>query len=134
LAAEARELWSLSGPRTRAGTPTERLEGVLRAALGAMAEHPALCTRLTGYLAAAGTFAEMMLTSERRIFAPLRAILVEGQATHEFAVTDTNETASALMGALMLVGMSHIATSGELDAVAVGDRLVPQLLHGVVAP
>ena len=117
----------------RAGTPTERLDGVLRAALGAMAEHPALCTRLTGYLAAAGTFGQVVLAAERQVFAPVRAIIVEGQATQEFSVTDPAETASALMGALMFVGTGQILATGELDAQSVADRLVPQLLNGVVA-
>ena len=116
-----------------AGSPHERLERVLRAVLNTMAHHPALCTRLNGYLCSSDVMADVIMSAEQKIFAPVREILIEGRARDEFALDDPAEAAAALLGAISQAAMSQILATGRLDAETTGDRLVPLLLHGVLS-
>jgi TetR/AcrR family transcriptional regulator len=115
------------------GTPPERLEAVLRAALRAMAHHPALCTRLNGYLCSSDVMAEVVMSAEQKILGPVREILIEGRARGEFALEDPQEAATALLGAISQSSMSQILATGRLEAEETGDRLIPLLLHGVLS-
>ena len=111
------------------GTPTERLETVLRAMLSAMADHPALCTRLMGTMATDGG-GQIMMEIERAIMAPVRELLETGQAAGEFADVDPVDATTSLVGAISMVAMRH-TINGDFDPEAVAARLVPQLLHGL---
>lgn len=111
------------------GTPTQRLEAVLRAMLWAMADHPALCTRLMGTMATEGG-GHIMLEIERAIMAPVRELLNAGQAAGEFADVDPVDATTSLVGAVSMVAMRH-TINGDFNPQTVADRLVPQLLHGL---
>ena len=111
------------------GRPTERLEAVLRAMLRVMAEQPALCTRLLCSMVSEGN-GQVMVDAERALMAPVRQLLIEGQATGEFAAFDPVDTTTSLMGATSFVAMRH-TLAGHFDPEAVADRLVPQLVHGL---
>lgn len=113
------------------GTATERLEAVLRAMLGAMAEHPALCTRVMGSMATEGG-GEVMTQIERAIMGPVRELIAAGQAAGDFAEMEPADVTTALVGATSMVAMRH-TIGGDFDPEAVADRLVPQLLYGVCA-
>ena len=115
------------------GSPTERLEAVLRAMLTTMAEHPALCTRLNAYLCSSEVMADVIMSTEQKIRGPVRDILIEGRARDEFAADDPSEAATALLGAISQAAMSQILATGSLDAQATGDRLVSLLLRGVLS-
>jgi TetR/AcrR family transcriptional regulator len=111
------------------GTPTQRLEAVLRAMLRAMADHPALCTRVMGSMATEGG-SQIMMEIERAIMAPVRELLVAGQTAGDFADADPGDATTSLVGAISMVAMRH-TINGDFDPETVADRLVPQLLHGV---
>ena len=115
------------------GSPPERLEAVLRAVLDTMARHPALCTRLNGYMCASDVMADVIMSAEQKLVGPLREILIEGRARDEFALEDPGEAAVALLGAISQSAMSQILATGRLDAQATGDRLIPLLLRGVLS-
>ena len=112
------------------GSPSLRLEAVLRAMFGIMAEHPALCTRLLCLMANEGTAGQLMADVERTLMAPVRELLLEGRSTGEFVVSDLMDTTLSLMGAVSTVSMAHVA-NGTFEPDAIADRLVPQLLHGL---
>jgi TetR/AcrR family transcriptional regulator len=112
-----------------AGSPAERLAAVLRAMLRVMAEQPALCTRLLCSIVSEGD-GQVMVEAERTLMAPVRELLVEGQASGEFTTVDATDTTTSLMGATSFVAMRH-TLEGHFDPEAVADRLVPQLLHGL---
>jgi TetR/AcrR family transcriptional regulator len=112
-----------------AGSPAERLAAVLRAMLRVMAEQPALCTRLLCSIVSESD-GQVMVEAERTLMAPVRELLIEGQASGEFAALDPTDTTTSLMGAASFVAMRHTLT-GHFDPEAVADRLVPQLLHGL---
>ncbi len=113
------------------GSAPERLAGVMRAILHALAEHPALCVELPVALRESGGYEQVVESAERIVIAPLRDLLIEGKAAGEFTVPDVDTATIALMGALNMVGMMNIIRTGDLDADRVADVLVPQLLDGI---
>ena len=113
------------------GTLEERLESALRAFLQAIAEHPTLCTDLPIAVHQAGAFEEVAARMESVVLTPLRELLIEGRATGEFRLHDADIVAAALLGGLMQAAFMRYARLGEIDATALGDELVPVLLHGL---
>jgi len=113
------------------GGATLKLEAVLRAMLRTMAEHPALCTRLMGFVANGPAGAQLMGDVERTMMAPVRDLLTEAGAAGELVVTDPTDTTLALIGAVSTIAMVRTA-AGSYDPDDVADRLIPLLLNGLV--
>jgi TetR/AcrR family transcriptional regulator len=113
------------------GSAVDRLEAVLRAMVATMAEHPSLCTRLMAGMANGVTGAQLMAQVERTLMGPVRDLLVQGQGSGELVSSDPTDTTLALMGAVSTVAMVRTAT-GTFDPVDVADRLIPQLLNGLL--
>jgi AcrR family transcriptional regulator len=113
------------------GGATLKLEAVLRAMLRTMAEHPALCTRLMGFVANGPAGAQLMGDVERTMMAPVRDLLTEAGAAEELVVTDPTDTTLALIGAVSTIAMVRTA-AGSYDPDDVADRLIPLLLNGLV--
>jgi TetR/AcrR family transcriptional regulator len=120
---------AVSDAAKQPGTPTQRLEAVLRAMLRAMAEHPALCTRLMGSIVNDGG-SQVIQEIERAIMAPVRELLEAGQVAGEFADVDPVDATTSLIGAISMVAMRH-TINHDFDPDAVAAHLVPQLLHGL---
>lgn len=111
------------------GAASDRVERVFRALLEQMAEHPALCTRLLCWMTGA-TAEHVMVEAQGSLWAPLRALFLEGQAAGEFAEIDPVDATTAMIGALSMVAMHH-TVNGHFDPHAVADRLIPWLLDGL---
>ena len=124
---------AIAGAAASEGTVSERLTRAMTAILEGLEAHPPLCTELPIAVKRSGNMGEVLRNADRVIMTPLRELLIEGRATGELTVDDVELTATALMGALHFVGMMHLTTTGTLNAHAVADSLVPQLINGIRA-
>ncbi len=114
------------------GTVVERLENTLEAIMGAMMEHPAICTEMPGAIKEAAKYSEVMNEAEKVILAPISELLTEGKANGQLAMTDVNTTAIALMGAVNMVAMFQLVQTGTIDMEATKSALIPQLIQSVL--
>lgn len=114
------------------GTLVERLESVLTAILHALAAHPRMCVELPAALKAIDEFEGVVANAQRWVLSPLREILIEGRTTGELVVPDVDLAAVSLVGALNMVGMFQIVTTGTFDAETTAQALVPQLMRGLL--
>ncbi len=114
------------------GTVVERLENTLVAIMGAMMEHPAICTEMPGAIKEAAKYSEVMNEAEKVILAPISELLTEGKANGQLAMTDVNTTAIALMGAVNMVAMFQLVQTGTIDMEATKSALIPQLIQSVL--
>jgi TetR/AcrR family transcriptional regulator len=114
------------------GTVVERLENTLVAIMGAMMDHPAICTEMPGAIKEAAKYSEVMNEAEKVILAPISGLLIEGKASGQLAITDVNTTAIALMGAVNMVAMFQLVQTGTIDMEATKSALIPQLIQGVL--
>jgi len=114
------------------GTVVERLENTLVAIMGAMMDHPAICTEMPGAIKEAAKYSEVMNEAEKVILAPISELLIEGKANGQLAMTDVNTTAIALMGAVNMVAMFQLVQTGTIDMEATKSALIPQLIQSVL--
>lgn len=114
------------------GTVVARLERTLMAMMGAMSEHPTLCTEMPAAIKEAGKYESLVGDAERMMIAPFRELLIEGKATGELVIGDVNTAAIALLGAVNMVAMFQLVQSGSIDIEATNETLIPQLIQGVI--
>ena len=112
------------------GDSADRLAAVVRAMLRLMAEHPALCTRLMGWMANEGTSGQLMSEVERAVMGPVQRLLAEGQACGDLTVDDLTDTTLSIMGAVSMVAMVHTARA-DYDPDDAAEHLISQILDGL---
>ena len=115
------------------GNPQERLEGILVAIIESLARYPRMCVELPAAAKGLDSFRSVMANAERWVMAPMREVLIEGNATGVFDVADPATASIAMMGALVQVGMFQVVTTGAIDAEATSAALVPQMIRGIKA-
>ena len=114
------------------GTSADRLASVMTAVIGAFAEYPKMCLELPGAIKSGQDHAELMANMDRTVMAPFREVLIEGRATGELTFTDVDVAADAIMGALHMVSMKALIMNGTLNAQETADKVVPQLINGLL--
>ena len=109
-----------------------RLINVVRAQLGAMATRPATSQLLVANLGRAGKLPDIAAGIDRAFQAPVRQILTQGVHTGEIRTVDPDPTATAIFGAVTVVGLHSLMLHGHLDVDKSLDALV--VLWGGLAP
>lgn len=110
----------------------ERLVGVVRAQLETMAANPATTQILVANLGRAGKLPDISAGVDRAFRVPVQQLLAEGAADHTFKSVDPELTATAIFGAVTVVGLNSLMRDGDLDVDKVLDGLVE--LWGGIAP
>lgn len=111
----------------------ERLVGVVRAQLETMAAHPATTQILVANLGRAGKLPDISAGVDRAFRVPVQQLLAEGAADHTFKSVDPELTATAIFGAVTVVGFNALMRDdGDLDVDKVLDGLV-ELWGGIEA-
>ena len=125
---------AVAGP----GTVPERLIEVVRAQLSTMAANPATTQLLVANLGRAGKLpdtlddADIAAGIDRAFRVPLQRLLVEGAEDGTLRVLDPEITATAIFGAVTVVGLNALMREGHLDVDAVLGGLV--VLWGGIEP
>lgn len=97
-----------------AGTARERLRGVLRAQLEVLGAHPHTAQLLVANLGHAGRLGEIAAAVDTAFHEPVRGVLRQGAADGSLRSVDVERAASAVFGAVVLVGLHEILVHGEL--------------------
>jgi hypothetical protein len=79
---------------------------------------------------ASATAEQLVIDAQGSLMAPVRELLIEGQATGEFVDMDPFDATTAVMGAVSMVAMRH-TVHGDFDPDAVAATLIPHLLDGM---
>jgi AcrR family transcriptional regulator len=116
------------------GDTRTRLEAVVRAQLGHLAANPAASQLLVMNLGRAGRLGAIASGIDAGFHAPVRQILAEGAATGEVADIDIETAATAIYGAVTIVGLQALVISGDLDVDATAARLFPLFWSGLEPP
>lgn len=125
LADHAKEI--VEGP----GTAVERLRALVRGNLLHLHTHRASSELLFANLGAAG-LVEVTARIKTGILDPIESMLVEGAADGTIRpFDDAALVATAVFGAILVVGLQGVYLTGGLDADDLSDRLVPVFLSGL---
>ena len=117
-----------SGP----GAPSERLFAVIRAQLVLLNDHPAASQQLFANLGRAGQLPEIAAQVHQGFEVPVRELLAEGAADGTLrALSDEDLGATALFGAVLVIGLRALVVDGHLDVDRVMAMIGPMFWHGI---
>ena len=115
------------------GDTRARLHAVMRAQVGHLAANPAAAQLLVMTLGRAGRLGTLASGIDDGFHAPVRQILADGVAAGNLVEIDVDVTAAAMFGAVTVVGLRALVTSGDLDVDATTDALFPVFWSGIAA-
>lgn len=118
---------------TTGGTRT-RLAAVVRAQLGHLAANPAAAQLLIANLGKAGKLPDIAAGIDDGFHGPVRQILRDGLQVRDVVDLDVEVAASALFGAVTVVGLRAILLEGGIDVDRVADALFPLFWSGIARP
>jgi TetR/AcrR family transcriptional regulator len=116
------------------GDTRTRLQALVRAQLAHLAANPAAAQLLLMNLGRAGRLGVIASGIEAGFYAPVRQILTDGIDTGELADIDIDVTATAMYGAVTIVGLRSLVTTGGIDVDTVAANLFPVFWSGIAAP
>ena len=117
-----------SGP----GTPSDRLFAVIRAQLEYLDQHPAASQQLVANLGRASKLPEIAARVHQGFEVPVRRLLAEGAADGTLrTLPDEDLAATALIGALIVIGLRALVVEGHIDVARVMAMIGPMLWHGL---
>jgi AcrR family transcriptional regulator len=120
------------GAATRPGTPPERLGAVIRAQLGHLNAHPTLSQLLIANLGRAGKLPDIAARVNDGFIEPVKRLLSEGAADGSLrTLADDDLGASALFGAVLVIGLRSLVTDGSIDVDRVMAMVGPMFWNGI---
>jgi AcrR family transcriptional regulator len=109
----------------------ERLAAVVRAQLAHLAEYPATAQLLTSNLGKAGKLPDIAAAINASFHEPVRRLLVLGGAEGSIRPVDPELAATALYGAVTVVGLRCLVIEGGIDVAAVSEQILPMFWSGL---
>ncbi|MEJ5256269.1 MAG: TetR/AcrR family transcriptional regulator [Acidimicrobiales bacterium] len=109
----------------------ERLHDVVRAYLGLFADHRELCTVLLTELGRITRIPNLADAIWATFHEPVRKLLHTGDTDGSLRAVDDEMTASAIFGAVTMVGLHYVVTGQPVDPDAMTSRLDDLLLLGL---
>lgn len=111
-----------------------RLDAVVRAQLRHLGANPAIGQLLLANLGKAGKLPDIAAGVNDGFHAPVRQILAEGIRDGILVELDVDIAATALFGAVTIVGFQSLLTEGRIDVDRVADSLFPLFWSGMERP
>lgn len=103
----------------------DRLAAVVRAQLVHLAEYPATAQLLTSNLGKAGKLPDIAAAIDASFHEPVRRLLALGGTDGSIRVVDPDLAATALYGAVTIVGLRCLVVEGGIDVDAVSTQILP---------
>jgi TetR/AcrR family transcriptional regulator len=125
---------SVGGAARSAGDTRARLDAVVRALLGHLGAKPSIGQLLIANLGKAGKLPDIAAGINDGFHAPVREILADGVRDGVVVELDADIAASALYGAVTMVGLRSLLTQGRIDVDRVADSLFPLFWSGIARP
>jgi TetR/AcrR family transcriptional regulator len=123
---------TVNAAATGTGDAATRLLAVIRAQLEHLAAHPATSQLLIANLGKAGKLPDIASRLNDGFDEPVRRILEEGAADGTLnALEDPQLGATALFGAVLVIGLRAIVLEGGIDVERVVSEIGPMFWHGL---
>jgi AcrR family transcriptional regulator len=109
-----------------------RLSAVIRNQLEHLNAHPSTSQLLIANLGRAGRLPDIAARVNEGFRAPVRRLIAEGAAEGTLRdVADPDLAATALFGAILVIGLQSLVINGSIDVDAVIDGIGPMLWQGI---
>lgn len=116
------------------GDTRTRLLGVVRAQLAHLGANPATSQLLLMNLGKAGRLGAIASGVNDGCHAPVRKILADGVRDGALLDIDIQVAATAIYGAVTIVGLQSLVLDGEIDVDGLAESLFPIFWDGIVRP
>jgi len=116
------------------GDTRTRLLGVVRAQLAHLGANPATSQLLLMNLGKAGRLGAIASGVNEGFHAPVRKILADGVRDGAVFDLDVQVAATAIYGAVTIVGLQSLVITGEVDVDAMAESLFPIFWDGIARP
>lgn len=113
------------------GGAKTRLEGVVRAQLAHLAANPSASRLLIMNLGKAGQLGAIASGVETGFRAPVRRVLQDGILAGEVSDVDLDVVATAVYGAVTMVGLQALLVDGQIEVDALTASLFPVIWGGI---
>jgi AcrR family transcriptional regulator len=114
------------------GDAPARLAAVIRAHLEHLNTHPAASQLLIANLGRAGKLPDIAARVNQGFEEPVRRLLAEGAADGTLrTLADNDLGASALFGAVLVIGLRSLVVEGHIDVDRVTALIGPMFWHGI---
>jgi len=114
------------------GDPPTRLGAVIRAQLEHLDNHPAATQLLIANLGRAGKLPDLAARVNQGFEEPVRRLLAEGAADGTLRpLADEDLGATALFGAVLVIGMRSLVVEGHIDVDRVIERIGSMFWYGL---
>ncbi len=114
------------------GDPPTRLGAVIRAQLEHLDNHPAATQLLIANLGRAGKLPDLAARVNQGFEEPVRQLLAEGAADGTLRpLADDDLGATALFGAVLVIGMRSLVVEGHIDVDRVIERIGSMFWYGL---
>jgi AcrR family transcriptional regulator len=116
------------------GDAEARLRAVVQAQLSHLGANPATSQLLVMNLGKAGRLGVIAAGVDAGFHGPVRRILAEGVRTGELIDLDVEVTATAMYGAVTIVGLQALLVHHHIDVDALTDSVFPMFWSGIARP
>ena len=114
------------------GDPPTRLRAVIRAQLEHLDSHPAASQVFIANLGRAGKLPDIAAQVTEGFESPVRLLLAEGARDGSLrSMADDELAATALFGAVLVIGLRSLVLEGHIDVDRVTDLIGPMFWHGL---
>ena len=103
----------------------------MRAHLRVMAANPLTCQVLLRELGHLGRLPEIAEAVHSAVHRPLQKILADGVAAGDFALHDTQSTASMIYGAVTMGALHHLVAGDDFDPDHLAGEVLGMVTRGI---
>lgn len=116
------------------GSGADRLQAVLAAALGYLAERPQVCAGLLSAASASGSLADVLAANDQHVAAPVRALIALGNEDGSLAAASPETATDVVLGALLLAVIGRWARGDDPTDEQHQTAVLHQAMAGLQLP
>jgi TetR/AcrR family transcriptional regulator len=87
--------------------PAAQLRSAITALVGFLGGQPGVCAGMLSFAGATGRLGTLMAAKDANLTEPLRKLLDQGAATHQFTMNDSRDSANAILGAALIATLTR---------------------------
>ena len=111
--------------------PAAQLRSAITALVGFLGGQPGVCAGMLSFAGATGRLGTLMAAKDANLTEPLRKLLDQGAATHQFTISDSRDAANAILGAALIATLTRWEDGRATQDPEFQKALTDQLVRSV---